>query len=179
VEPLILMLRGVNVGSANRLPMADFRDMLAGLGLERVQTYVQSGNAVFLGGQSGLEARVEAALLARFGLAVPVFMLTRAGMAAVLAANPFAAEGAADGASVHIFFLQGTVAFDAAGLATHSTAGERFWLGPQALYLHTPQGFGRSAVAQRLPRYLKAEMTARNQRSATALLEMAKALTGT
>ena len=177
--PLILMLRGVNVGAANRLPMAELRGMLGGLGLERIETYIQSGNAVFLGERDGLEVRVAAALRARFGLALPVFVLTRADMAEVLGANPYAAEGAADGASVHIVFLHGQVTFDAAGLSAHAPGGERFWLGPQALYLHAPQGFGTSAVAQKLPRHLKAEMTVRNQRSATALLEMAGRLTGT
>jgi uncharacterized protein (DUF1697 family) len=43
----VALLRGVNVGGANKLPMAGFRALLAGLGLGRVETYIQSGNAVF------------------------------------------------------------------------------------------------------------------------------------
>lgn len=172
------MLRGVNVSGANRLPMAEFRDFLAGLGLQRVQTYLQSGNAVFLGMRDGLEGRVSAALQTRFGLSVPVFVLSPGEMAAVLACNPFAGEGAADGAKVHIVFLRGPVRM-CEGLSLHATRGERFHLTERAFYLHTPEGFGASAVAEKLPRYLKGEMTARNQRSALAILALAQGLTGT
>ena len=177
MEPLILMLRGVNVSGANKLPMAGFRDMLAGLGFERVQTYIQSGTAVMLGELGGAETRVAEGLRAGFGLGVPVFVLTLEEMAAVLAANPFAAEGEADGARVHVIFLKGDVALKP-GLEAHATKGERFHLGAGAFYLHTPEGFGTSSVAEKLPRFLKAEMTARNQRSATAIREMARELTG-
>lgn len=172
------MLRGVNVGGTGRLPLAGFRAMLEGLGLERVQTYIQSGNAVFLGRRDGLQARVAVGLEAEFGIRVPVFVLSLAEMAAVLAANPFAAEGEADGAAVHVIFCQGPVQFDP-GLAALATRGERFHCTERAFYLHTPQGFGTSAVAAKLGRYLKAETTARNQRSALAILALAQKLTGT
>lgn len=172
------MLRGVNVSGANRLPMAAFRDMLGSLGFAQVQTYIQSGNAVFVGKRAGAEALVTEGLLVRFGLSVPVFVLTLDEMAAVLAANPFAAEGEADGARVHVVFLKGAGALTP-GLEAFATKGERFHLGEAAFYLHTPQGFGTSAVAEKLPRLLKATMTARNQRSAMAILGMARGLTGT
>ncbi len=175
MEPLILLLRGVNVGGAGRLPMAEFRGMLAGLGLERVQTYIQSGNAVFFGNRAGLAARIADALKAGFGLRVPVFVLTLAEMTQVLAANPFAAEGAAHGAHVHVVFLQGDVRFDA-GLVALATKGERFHMTDHAFYLQTPQGFGTSAVAAKLATYLKGELTARNQRSVTAILGLAQGL---
>jgi uncharacterized protein (DUF1697 family) len=171
------MLRGVNVSGANRLPMAEFRILLQGLGMQRAQTYIQSGNAVFLGLRDGLEARLAEALRARFGITVPVFVLGLAEMAAILAANPYAAEGDLDGAKVHIVFLKGPVRLEP-GLAALATRGERFHLAERALYLHTPNGFGTSDLSARLQRYLKAEMTARNQRSAAAILALAQGLTG-
>lgn len=178
MEPLILMVRGVNVSGANRLPMAGFRDMLSGLGFARVKTYVQSGNAVVVGERAGAEVLVAKALRATFGLTVPVFVLTLDEMAAALAANPFAVEGEADGAKVHVIFLKGAAGM-APGLEAHATKSKRFHLGEAAFYLHTPQGFGTSAVAEKLPRFLKAEMTARNWRSAVALLALARGVTGT
>lgn len=175
VEPLILMLRGVNVGGRNRLPMEDFRALLKGLGLSQVQSFIQSGNAVALGIRTGLEARVGAALAAH-GIATPVFVLGLEEMAAVLAANPFAAEGAVDGAKVHILFLKpGAVLLP--GLEALATAGERFHLTEAALYLHTPQGFGTSVLAAKLARHLKGEATGRNQRSAEAILALARSVT--
>ncbi len=172
------MLRGVNVSGANRLPMVEFRDMLAGIGFQRVETYIQSGNAVFVGERVGAEALVADALRVSFGLTVPVFVLTLAAMAAALAANPFGAEGEVNGARVHVVFLKDAAVLKP-GLEAFASKGERFHLGEAAFYLHTPQGFGTSVVAEKLPRFLKATMTARNQRSAEAILRMAARLTGT
>ena len=178
LQPLIILLRGVNVSGANKLPMAGFRAMLEGLGFTGVQTYIQSGNAVVLGKRAGAEVLVAEGLRSAFGLTVPVFVLTLGEVTAILAASPFAAEGEVDGARVHVVFLRGDVALKP-GLEAFATRGERFHLGERAFYLHTPQGFGGSAVAEKLPRFLKAEMTARNQRSAAAILAMARGLTGT
>ncbi|OZA12671.1 MAG: hypothetical protein B7Y02_07050 [Rhodobacterales bacterium 17-64-5] len=121
---------------------------------------------------------MRAGLEAGFGLRVPVFVLSLDEMAAVLAENPFAAEGRADGSRVHIHILQGAVRLEP-GLQAHATRAERFHLTERAFYLHTPQGFGTSAVAAKLERYLKGTTTARNQRSASAILALARGLTGT
>lgn len=65
---------------------------------------------------------------------------------------------------------------DLVGLRSHATAGEALTLTDRALYLHTPQGLGRSVLAAKLRRYIKVEQTARNQRSAEAILALATAL---
>ena len=171
-------MRGVNVGGAKVLPMAAFREMLAGLGLQGVKTHVQSGNAVFLDpGVEGLEGRIAAAMQERFGFMAEVFLFTLQGFAGVLADNPFQAAGRVDGARVHVVFLKAPVFVDLEGLKAWATAGERFHLRAGAFYLHTPEGFGRSKVAERLGRYLKAAMTARNQRSCEAILALAQGVT--
>ena len=174
----VLFLRGVNVGGAKLLPMAEFRLMLADVGLQKVQTYLQSGNAVFVDpGEEGLEGRIAQAMQARFGFVAAQFLMPVAGLAQVLAGNPFQVAGQADGARVHVVFLRGAVRFDADGLQKWAIAGERFHLSEAAFYLHTPDGFGRSKVAEKLGQYLKAEMTARNQRSCEAVLALALGLT--
>ena len=74
----VVLLRGVNVGGHHRVPMADLRSLLAGLGGEDVQTYVQSGNAVltWAGTTAALEAAVGTALTAALGFTVPVMART-------------------------------------------------------------------------------------------------------
>ncbi|NBZ89849.1 DUF1697 domain-containing protein [Stagnihabitans tardus] len=181
-DRLVLMLRGVNVGGV-KLPMAAFRNMLAGLGLEDVASHIQSGNAVFRAGLAAegagaaslarLEARIAEGLAAEFGLAVPLFLWRLADYEALLAACPFQAEGAADGASVHLVFHRAELA---PGLEAHATAGERVLAGAGVLYLHAPRGFGRSELVTRLPRYLKGDQTARNWRSCVAVRELARGL---
>ena len=175
----ILLLRGVNVAGANRLPMAEFREMLGEFGLSHVDTHVQSGNAVFHDpGVAGLEGKIGAAMLLRFGFKPALFIITLEDYRAILAANPYKAAGAVDGAKVHIVFLGAPAAgADLAGLRAQASDGEQLTLTDRALYLHTPGGYGHSTLVEKLPRYIKAPQTARNQRSAEAILALATALT--
>jgi uncharacterized protein (DUF1697 family) len=175
----ILLLRGVNVSGANRLPMAEFREMLAEFGLKNVDTHVQSGNAVFADpGVEGLESKIGAAMLLRFGFKPALFIMGLEDYRSILTANPYKAAGAVDGTKVHIFFLAApATGTDLAGLRAHANEGQQVTLTDKALYLHTPAGFGKSTLAEKIPRYLQVPHTARNQRSAESILALATVLT--
>ena len=165
----VLLLRGVNVAGANRLPMPEFRTLLEELGLTQVETHLQSGNAVFEDpGVNDLEAKIAAAMRIRFGFAPAMFFVTAADHAQIVAACPYKAEGAADPTSVHVWYLAGPATPDQAllkGLAQK----ERFSLTDRALYLHAPDGIGKSPLADRLERALVVPVTARNWRSVQAI----------
>lgn len=171
----ILLLRGVNVGGTGKLPMAEFRQMLTGLGLGNVRTFIQSGNAVF--DDPGLPdpaGAIALELQTRFGLSRPLFFYDAQTFDDILAQSPYAAEGAEDGAKVHVYFLAGPATADLAALRALATT-ERFHLTSKALHLHAPDGVGRSVLAERLPRLLRAETTARNWNTVRALQDMARA----
>jgi len=174
----ILLLRGVNVSGANRLPMAEFREMLAEFGLKDVDTHVQSGNAVFHDpGVEGLADKISAAMLLRFGFKPALFILDLAEYRAILAANPYRAQGVADGAKVHIVFLAAPAPkADLAALRAFAKEGEQVTLTDRAIYLHTPAGFGKSGLAEKLQRFVDVSQTARNQRSAESILALAEAV---
>ena len=174
----ILLLRGVNVSGANRLPMAEFREMLAEFGLKHVDTPIQSGNAVFLDpGVADLDEKISKAMLQRFGFKPALFFISLAQYKAVLRANPYKAAGTADGSKVHIVFLAApAVKPDLAGLRAFAKDGEEVTLTDAALYLHTPAGFGKSNLADRLQRYVNVPQTARNQKSADSILALAEAV---
>lgn len=168
----ILLLRGVNVGGV-KLPMAGFRDMLAGLGLGAVQTYIQSGNAVFDDpGVDGLAEKVTQGLQAGFGFAPELFLYTPTEFAAIAEECPYAAEGFADGSRVHVFFLARPCGFTAADFAEWVTV-ERLHITERAIHLHAPDGIGRSKLAEMIGRRVKVPMTARNRNTVQALLGMA------
>lgn len=177
----ILLLRGVNVSGANRLPMAEFREMLAEFGLKNVDTHIQSGNAVFQDpGVEGLNDKIGAAMLLRFGFKPALFVMDFAAYKKILAANPYKVAGADDGTKVHIVFLaEPAVGIDLAGLRATATGGEQVTLTEFALYLHTPAGFGQSALAEKLSRFLKVVHTARNQKSAESILALAEVVPAT
>lgn len=172
-ERRILLLCGVNVSGANRLPMAEFRAMLTGLGLGNPRTLIQSGNAVFDDpGLPDLPRALADAIAAGFGFRPELFLYTPADFTAIRAANPFAAEAAADGARVHAFFLAAPARPDPEAIARLTTT-ERLHLTPAALYLHAPDGLGRSKLAERLPRLLATPCTARNWNTVEALAGLA------
>ncbi|MDP3263827.1 MAG: DUF1697 domain-containing protein [Tabrizicola sp.] len=170
----VALLRAVNVCGANRLPMAEFRALLSGLGLARVATCIQSGNAVFDSDRAtaDLEPLIRDAIATRFGFAPDTFVRDAAGIASALTDHPFAD---ADPARVHVCCLAADPKPDEAALRALALAGDGWHLGPRRITLHTPGGVGTSKLLDRLPRLLSAPMTARNLRTIAALHALAAA----
>jgi uncharacterized protein (DUF1697 family) len=168
----IALLRGVNVSGAGKLPMAEFREMLSGLRLGTVRTYIQSGNAVFESNLAApvLEELIRDGVAAHFGFAPETFVRTAEEIAAALTDHPFAG---ADPKLVHVVFLRETPAPDEADLRALAMPRDGWHIGPRRFTLHTPGGYGTSKLAEKLPRLLPAPMTARNLRTIAALAAMA------
>lgn len=174
----VLLLRGVNVGGSNRLPMPEFRKMLAEQGLEQVQTYLQSGNAVFADpGIADIPGKVKVAMLDRFGFCPTLFLMDVKAYEAVLTANPFKEQGRADGTAVHLFFLNAALPKpDQAVLTAALAAGEALKITDAATYLHAPAGIARSAVAGKLAALAKPSASGRNMTSALAIAALARGM---
>jgi uncharacterized protein (DUF1697 family) len=171
----VVLLRGVNVGGGGKLPMAAFRTLLSDLGLGRVQTYIQSGNALFDSDRPApeLETLIRDGIRASFGFAPEVFVLDAGQVAAALTDHPFAG---ADPKLVHVVFLKTDPAPDEAALRALALPGDGWHLGPGRFTLHTPNGYGTSKLADQLPRLLPSPMTARNLRTIAALTDLARGL---
>src|SRR4051812_47413589 len=91
----VALLRGINVGRAKRIAMADLRAMFAELGFTEVKTVLNSGNVVFASPQLGAAAAaalIEASLPQRLGVAARVTVLDAGAWAALVAGNPLAAK---------------------------------------------------------------------------------------
>ena len=174
----VMLLRGVNVGGANRLPMPEFRQMLTELGLTDVQTHIQSGNVVFHDtGLADIGGLITAGMKDRFGFAPRMFFMTLAEFDAVIAANPYAEAARANGALVHIFFLDaGFAAADVAALTALAARDEAVTFTRAAVYLNAPSGIGRSVLADKLTTTTKVNLTARNVNSALAIAALARTL---
>ncbi len=162
----VVLLRGVNVGGHNRVPMAELRELCEGVGGSEVRTYVQSGNAVLSwpGASDELERAVAAALTARLGVTVAVMARTADELAAVAAACPWPDL---DPKLLHVGFCSGQPQLG--GFV--ATPPERVAVGDRALYLFHAGGVQRSGLARLRP---GTEVTARNWRTVTALLELAR-----
>lgn len=171
----IALMRGVNVGGKNVLPMKALRDELSELGLKNVRTYIQSGNCVFEGGgsASSLEADISGRVERRFGFRPTVIVIAREDLEAALAANPFP-EAAEEPKSLHLHFLEREPeAPDLDALEALRAPGERFALLARVFYLHAPDGVARSGLAAQAEARLGVSATARNLRSAIKIAALA------
>jgi uncharacterized protein (DUF1697 family) len=173
----IALLRGINVGGSHLLPMKDLKLLFEQHGCADVQTHIQSGNVVFRSTDANaghLARRVTAAVAKARGFEPRLLLLTRRELERATAANPFP-EAADNPASVHLFFLAEPARdADLKTMNALKAPTERFALKGRVLYLHTPEGFGSSKLAARAERLLGVEATARNWRTVTTLLELAR-----
>lgn len=87
----VALFRGINVGGRHSVPMQDLRDILTSLGCEGVQTYIQSGNAVFRSQKDAdtLTSEAKAAIRDKFGFAPRVLLLSIEQYEKIVAANPY------------------------------------------------------------------------------------------
>jgi uncharacterized protein (DUF1697 family) len=173
----IALFRGINVGGRHMVPMKDLKLLIEQEGCAGVRTYIQSGNAIFrspLDDVPALERRLTACVAKRYGFEPRVLVLTLGELERAAAANPFPAASQHP-TSLHLFFLVDRPKRpDLTAMQALATAGERFALKGKVFYLYTPDGVGTSKVAAQVDRHLGVQSTARNWRTVTTLLEMAK-----
>jgi uncharacterized protein (DUF1697 family) len=176
----IALLRGINVGGKNLLPMKELVAMLGDLGAHNVKTYIQSGNAVFVWkgkDTSQLSNRITAEIKKRRGFDPHVLLLEIEDLESVIQQNPFPAEAEADPKALHAGFLAATPKHpDLKTLESLKSNSERFRLVDSVFYLHAPEGVGRSKLAARAERLLGVPMTDRNWRTVRTLWQMAQEL---
>jgi uncharacterized protein (DUF1697 family) len=177
MKTYIALFRGINVGGSHMLPMKDLKLMLEQNACVDVRTYIQSGNVIFRSTMSDVERlakRLTAAVSKSHGFEPRVLVLTRAELESAAAGNPFP-EASENPKSLHLFFLsEAPQKPDLKACETLKAKTERFELKGPIFYLHTPEGFGTSKLAGRAERLLGVAATARNWRTVTTLLEMAK-----
>ncbi len=174
---LIVLLRGVNLASRNRISMPELRKALEEEGFEDVNTYVQSGNVVLSTTLSATRVKSDVArLLAdRFGLDIAVVVRTRAQLAAVVKCNPFG-KVAKNPKLYQVTFLERAPTAELVRkLEAVAARKEQVAHIGRELYAWHPDGVARSKLAALMAgKGLGVTATARNWRTVTKLLEMAE-----
>lgn len=172
----LALLRGVNVGGKNKLPMKDLAAMFAAAGCDDVRTYIQSGNVLFRAEPAvaaGVATAVAGAIAHRFGYRTPVVVRTAEELRRAVARNPFLASGAAPEA-LHVLFLADEPARDRVdALDPGRSPGDDFAVLGREVFLHLPRGVAGSKLTNA---YFDARLatvsTGRNWRTVTTLLGM-------
>lgn len=173
---VVVLLRGINVGGHNRVPMADLRRIAADLGLGDPRTHLQSGNLVVSTdrAQAGVATALHDAIEESLGPDVAVITRTGDELLGVMEDCPFTEEAAAEGKRVHVAFLDGPVG-DVADFDAAEFAPEQLWCAEREVHLHLPGGIGRSKLATalgRIPTFARA--TVRNWNTVEALGAMVR-----
>lgn len=172
----IVLLRGINVGSHNRIAMPELREALEDAGFGDARTYLQSGNVVVASGATSakLATRCKHLIADAFGLEVEVIVRTRAELAAVVRRNPLG-DVATEPKRYQVTFLAAKPKPDVVKrLAALAAEQERFVDHGRELYTWHPAGIARSKLwAGIASSRLGVAATSRNWATVTALLELA------
>jgi uncharacterized protein (DUF1697 family) len=182
----VALLRGINVGGRNRVAMPALRDAVSALGHTDVSTYIQSGNVLFTSGTTAspaeLAEQLEQTVEKAFGIRPRVAVVTRDALADAVNRNPYPHEQ--NPKLVHAVFFADPPGAELTQLVDTAVEAARAQGSPdeativrQGLYLHTPDGLGRSVLAVQLgkargPLSSKGSGTARNWSTVTKLLAL-------
>ena len=173
----VALLRGVNVGGKNKLPMKELTTIFLEAGCKNVKTYIQSGNVVFeaeLALAARIPGEVEAAILRRLGYEARLTLRSAAELAAVIESNPFLDRG--DSKALHVAFLATAPAPERiAALDPNRSPSDELAVRGREIYLFCPNGLGRSKLSNAwLDSKLETMSTFRNWNTVQKLLAMAE-----
>ncbi len=168
----VAFLRGINVGGHRKIPMTDLRRISAKVtGDPDVRSYIASGNIVFAaeGQANQLASGIADGIKADLGFEVPVLVLDDATLRDVLNDCPFPRDG---GKLVHGYFCFADPVVDGAAVDALKTPTEAVAVIGRTVWLHAPDGIGRSKLAAKMERLIGVEATARNLNTVIKIVEM-------
>ena len=177
METFVALMRGINVGSTRKLPMAELRTLSGKIGLRRPETYIQSGNLIVDAEMAAHEVRalLEGAIAKRFGLRVDVIVRSASQWRRYVAANPFADDAAAVPKMLHLYLSRDLLKPSAVTqLEQKAQAGERMAVAGGALWIdYGLSGAGKSKLTPPLlDKACGSPATGRNWNSVLKIGEM-------
>ncbi len=175
MHTMAALLRGINVGRAKRIAMADLRRWVEGLGYSNVRTLLNSGNVVFETRErdaARVAARIEAAIADNAGFSVNVIVVSREEMTTIARENALSAMADNPSRLLVAFVREPSVLGDLATLSARDWSPEGFHVGSRAAYLWSPDGVLASAIVEASGRLLGNRVTTRNQATVLKLCAM-------
>jgi uncharacterized protein (DUF1697 family) len=178
MSTFIALLRGINVGGRNKIPMQELRMLCGSLGWTDVRTYIQSGNVIFRAGSvaSALEGELERTIEHELGLSIPVLVRTAADWPVYVRGNPFPDASVTEPNRVMLALSKRPPRCTAVDeLRERAEDGEQIARVGDALWFYYAGGAGRSKLSPALvDRLVGSLVTARNWRTVLELGELAR-----
>ncbi len=178
MKSYVALIRGINVGGRNSLPMKELVAVLQDIGCSNVETYIQSGNVVFQSNSAAerLTEEIATGIFRHRGFRPHVLVLEQAEFERAIDNNPFP-EGESDPKALHLGFLDSVPSNpDLQGLQAVRAPSERFELIGRVFYLFAPDGVGRSKLAAKSEKALGVPMTDRNWKTVGRIMSMLEGL---
>lgn len=168
-----MLLRGINVGGQNKLPMKTLTALLEGCGTRDVTTVIQSGNVILNSDLAGSQLAVQTqdAIANSLGFSPTIMILPAAEFAALIDRNPFA-SAETDAKTLHAFFAEQAIQLDTQCLAEYKSDSEACSVDDQVFWLHAPDGIGRSKLVRNIAKITQCDTTARNWNTLSKLREL-------
>jgi uncharacterized protein (DUF1697 family) len=175
----IALLRGINVSGKNIIKMDALRATLVNVGLQDVQTYIQSGNVVFRYDDvavSFLQKLIENSILEDFGFQPPVLVIECSQLESIYNQIPYLKAYPDQLDKLHITFLSAIPSADLIEhLKTSIYSPDEFFIIGNAVYLYCPEGYGNTKLTNTFfEKKLKVQATTRNLNTILQLLNMAR-----
>lgn len=173
----VAFLRGINVGGNNKINMKELAELFVKLGYHDVQTYLNSGNVLFVSDEKSNEVhakKIEDALLEKFGLKIRVMIKTKAELEFARDANPFKNEKYGDEATLFVSFLFNSATdTDRETIKSWSSDHEKISATKHEVYtLLFREAFPKSSMGKSwLLNKLKLDSTARNWNTLNNVIE--------
>ncbi|RKF18002.1 DUF1697 domain-containing protein [Alginatibacterium sediminis] len=168
MDRYVLLLRAVNVGGKNRLPMQELRLLLQQAGYQGVQSYIQSGNIILCAASNPL-ADVAKLIADNFGFEAQIIALVDEDFVQAAKANPFTAG---EPKTIHCYFCQQQPNLDLQKIEVTRDPSESYQVVGNTFYLHAPNGIGRSKLVKNIEACLGVSSTGRNLNTVNKLCEM-------
>lgn len=168
MQSYIILLRGVNVGGNNKLPMKALKTVLENADFKSVNTYIQSGNIVLMT-TANPEQTIANLIQLEFGFRPEVLAIPQVEYRLALANNPYADYEAK---TIHGYFCKNVPKLNIERLTKLASKTESYQLIDKVFYLHAPEGIGRSKLVASIESCLGVSATGRNFNTLNKLAKM-------
>ena len=166
----VALLRGVNVGGTNKLPMAELRTLFTSLGYDNVRTFIQSGNVIFSSDQPPDANQLATVVAQHFSIDTNITLRSSKALKEIVERNPLSEL---DAAYIHVgFCIKAPDVHAAKELDRERFVPEKFEIIGAQMYLFLPNGMARTKLPGYLFRQLKVPTTIRNWKTVNKLVEL-------
>lgn len=168
MKTFVALIRSINVGGKNIVPMKVLKQLLEDNGYKRVQTYIQSGNVILQAKTASSEA-LSKLMNSRFGFWPDIVLIEKSEFATIVQRNPYNEE---DGKLIHFYFCDESPVLNNEKVTHYKADSEKISVVGNVLYLSAPDGIGRSKLVANMAACLGVTATGRNLNTVNKLSDM-------